>query len=74
MYFWLYGKKSPNRQFRSALPACLVSLIRENYPSDTYTGFIKKLPSMKDKVLDMISLNKSCSDLKRRRKGGQGTQ
>ena len=32
------------------------------------------LRSMRNTILDMISLNKSDSDLKRRRKGGQGTQ
>ena len=45
MYFWLYGKKSPSRKFRTALPACLVALIRKSYPSEEYTGFITKLPS-----------------------------
>ena len=45
-YFWIYGKKNPSKQFRTALPSCLVNMVRNRYPADNnvYTGFIGKLP------------------------------
>jgi len=49
LYFWIYGKRSPSTPFRRALPACLVSLIRQKYPDEHYTGFRIKLPVPKRK-------------------------
>ena len=44
LFFWLYKKKGKKgRQFRSALPACLVNLVRQTFPEEdqkAYTGFI----------------------------------
>ena len=46
LYFWIHGKKNPSREFRSALPSCLVSLVKQSYPEadGVYTGFVRKLP------------------------------
>ena len=46
LFFWLYKKKGKKAgEFRSALPSCLVSLVRQKYPEDdqnSYTGFIPR--------------------------------
>ena len=69
MFFWMFGKKRPKKKFRSALPNCLVSLIRQKFPSETYTGFINKLPSIilqstnsKDIICFFIALKRRRKD------------
>ena len=50
LYFWIFDKKSPRRQFRTCLPSCLVNLVRTTHPNADpirdYVGFIPKLPGL----------------------------
>ena len=49
MYFWLYGKRKPSSKYRTALPAGLISIIKEK----KWTGNLGL--SGVDKVVDYVT-------------------